>query len=47
MKFNVTADLDWVSGHLRYGHWKVLSMWGRRRNWTPSSNRAIKHYLDL
>ena len=20
MKFNVTADLDWVSGHLRYGH---------------------------
>lgn len=20
MKFRVTADLDWVSGHLRYGH---------------------------
>ena len=48
MKFNVTADLDWVSGHLRYGHLEGIVDVGSEEELDALLETGdIKHYLDL
>lgn len=48
MKFNVTADLDWVSGHLRYGHLEgIVDVESEEELDALIESGDIKHYLDL
>lgn len=48
MKFNVTADLDWVSGYLRYGHLEgIVDVESEEELETLIESGDIKDYLDL
>lgn len=48
MKFNVTADLDWVSGHLRYGHLEgIVDVESEEELEALIDSGDITEYLDL
>lgn len=48
MKFKVTADLDWVSGYLRYGHMEgVVDVESEEELEALIESGSIKDYLDL
>ena len=48
MKFNVTADLDWVSGYLRYGHLEgIVDVTSEEELKALIDSGAIRDYLDI
>lgn len=48
MKFNITADLDWVAGHLRYGHLEgIVDVTSEEELEALIESGDIKDYLDL
>lgn len=48
MKFKVTADLDWVSGYLRYGHLEgIVNVESEEELEVLIESGSINDYLDL
>lgn len=48
MKFKVIADLDWVSGYLRYGHMEgIVDVDSEEELEALIESGSINDYLDL